>query len=73
MKYWALQKSNPVILWLRKENSASDPHAANKVLLFKVVVNSSYGKLYNKNDPLKVKFVRTIDKAVKFPHSPILL
>ena len=58
MKYWALQKSNPVILWLWKENSASDPHAANKV-----VVNSSYGKLYNKNDPLKVKFVRTIDKG----------
>ena len=44
--------------------TASDPHAANKVLLFKVVVNSSYGELYNKNDPLKIKCVRTVDKAL---------
>ena len=40
--------------------TASDPHAANKVLLFKVDVSSSYGELYNKNDPL----VRSIDKAL---------
>ena len=40
--------------------TASDPHAANEVLLFKVDVNSSYGELYNKNDPL----VRSIDKAL---------
>ena len=40
--------------------TASDPHAANEVLLFKVDVNSSYGELYDKNDPL----VRSIDKAL---------
>ena len=40
--------------------TASDPHAANEVLLFKVDVNSSYGELYTKNDPL----VRSIDKAL---------
>ena len=39
---------------------ASDPRAANEVLLFKVDVNSSYGELYNKNDPI----VRSIDKAL---------
>ena len=56
--YGAVQKYNPVILWLQKEKStaafktASDPHAANKVSLFKVVVNSSYGELYHKNNPL---------------------
>ena len=70
MKYRALQKSNPVILWLRTEKStaafktASDPYAAYKVLFFKVDVNSSYGELYKKNDPLWVKFVRTVDKAL---------
>ena len=50
MKYGAVRKSNAVILRLRKEKStaktASDPHAANKVLLSKVDVNSSYGELY---------------------------
>ena len=40
--------------------TASDPHAANEVLLFKVDVNSSYGELYTKNDPL----VCSIDKAL---------
>ena len=40
--------------------TASDPHAVNEVLLFKVDVNSSYGELYTKNDPL----VRSIDKAL---------
>ena len=70
MAYGAVKKFNPVILRLRKEKStaplktANDPHAANKVLLFKVVVNSSYGELYNKNDPLKIKCVRTVDKAL---------
>ena len=39
---------------------ANDPRAANEVLLFKVDVNSSYGELYNKNDPI----VRSIDKAL---------
>ena len=39
---------------------ASDPRGANEVLLFKVDVNSSYGELYNKNDPI----VRSIDKAL---------
>ena len=29
---------------------------ANKVLLFKVLVKNSYGKLFNKNDPIKVRF-----------------
>ena len=33
------------------------------VLFFKVDVNSSYGELYKKIDPL-VKFVRTVDKAL---------
>ena len=57
-------------MWLRTEKStaafktASDPHVANKVLLFKVDVNSSYGELYYKNDPLYIKFVRTVDKAL---------
>ena len=37
--------------------TASDPHAVNEVLLFKVDVNSSYGELYTKNDPL-------VDKAM---------
>ena len=37
--------------------TASDPHAVNEVLLFKVDVNSSYGELYTKNDPL-------VDKAL---------
>ena len=58
MKYGAVRKSNAVILRLRKEKStaktASDPHAANKVLLSKVDVNSSYGELYKNNDPLKI-------------------
>ena len=40
--------------------TASDPHAVKEVLLFKVDVNSSYGELYTKNDPL----VRSIDKAL---------
>ena len=44
--------------------TASDPHAANKVLLFKVVVNSSYGKLFNKNDPLKIKCFRSVVKSL---------
>ena len=44
--------------------TASDRHAANKVLLSKVDVNSSYGELYKKNDPLKIKFVRTVDNAL---------
>ena len=52
MKYGAVRKSNAVILRLRKEKSTAafqnckDPHAANKVLLSKVDVNSSYGELY---------------------------
>ena len=39
MKYGAVQKSNPVILWLRKEKSTaafkteSDPRAPNKVFI----------------------------------------
>ena len=37
---------------------------ANKVLLFKVLVKNSYGKLFNKNDPINVRFVLTIDKAL---------
>ena len=35
-----------------------------KSLLFKVLVKNSYGKLFNKNDPIKVRFVRTIYKAL---------
>ena len=48
----------------RPFKTTSDHHAANKVLLFKVLVKNSYGKLFNKNDPIKVRFVRTIDKAL---------
>ena len=60
MKHGAMKISNPVILWLRKEKStapfqtASDPHAANKVLFFKVVVNNPYGELYDKNEFLEL-------------------
>ena len=61
------------ILWLRKEKSASDPHTANKVSPFKVDVNSSYGNLYDKNDPLKLKFVRTVDKALINKKKTVLL
>ena len=59
-------KSQVSRLQTNKYNSAhlSELNAANKVLLFKVVVNSSYGELYNKNDPLKIKCVRTVDKAL---------
>ena len=35
-----------------------------KSLLFKVLVKNSYGKLFNKNDPIKIRFVCTIDKAL---------
>ena len=35
-----------------------------KSLLFKVLVKNSYGKLFNKNYPIKIRFVRTIDKAL---------
>ena len=48
----------------RPFKTASDPHAANKVLLSKVDVNSSYGELYKKNDPLNIKFVHTVDNAM---------
>ena len=34
--------------------TASDPHAANKVLFFKVVVNNPYGELYDKNEYLEL-------------------
>ena len=34
--------------------TASDPHAANKVLFFKVVVNNPYGELYDKNEFLEL-------------------
>ena len=44
--------------------NTSDRHAANKVLLFEVLVKNLYGKLFNKNDPIKIRFVRTIDKAL---------
>ena len=60
MKHGAMKISNPVILWLRKEKSttpfqtASDPHAANKVLFFKVVENNPYGELYDKNEYLEL-------------------
>ena len=60
MKHGAMKISNPVILWLRKKKStapfqtASDPHAANKVLFFKVVVNNPYGELYDKNEFLEL-------------------
>ena len=67
MKYGAVWKSNSVILRLRKEKStapfktAGDRHAANKVFLSKVDVNSSYGELYKNNDPLKINlFVLSI-------------
>ena len=46
----------------RPFKTTSDHHAANKVLLFKV--KNSYGKLFNKNDPINVRFVLTIDKAL---------
>ena len=35
-----------------------------KSLLFKVLVKNSYGKLFNKNEPIKIRFVCTIDKAL---------
>ena len=38
----------------RPFKTAGDRHAANKVLLSKVDVNSSYGELYKNNDPLKI-------------------
>ena len=39
---------------LRPFKTAGDRHAANKVFLSKVYVNSSYGELYKNNDPLKI-------------------
>ena len=35
-----------------------------KSLLLKVLVKNSYGKLLNKNYPIKIRFVRTIDKTL---------
>ena len=36
-------------------------------------VNSSYGNLCDKNDPLKVKFVRNVDKALINKKKTVLL
>ena len=59
-----MQKSNP----LKISGGLSELQAIvmrqTKSLLFKVVVKNSYGKLFNKNDPIKIRFVRTIDKAL---------
>ena len=48
----------------RPFKTAGDRHAANKVFLSKVYVNSSYGELYKNNDPLKINFLRTVDNAL---------
>ena len=55
----------------RPFKTTSDRHAANKVLLFKVFVKNSYGKLFIKNYPIKIRLVRIIYKALIYKKTNI--
>ena len=48
-----LSKLQAIVMWQTKS------------LLLKVLVKNSYGKLFNKNDPIKMGFVCTIEITYK--------
>ena len=48
-----LSKLQAIVMWQTKS------------LLLKVLVKNSYGKLFNKNDPIKMGFVSTIEITYK--------